>query len=264
MAEVKIKSERELEALRAACRLAAATLEQTAKLIVEDVTTNELNNFVHDYTIKHGGKPAPLNYRGYPKSICTSINEVICHGIPGKRKLKSGDIINVDITTLLNGWHGDVSAMFYIGTPSPIAKSLVETTRECLRLGIAEVKPGARLGDIGATIQRHAEGNGFSVVRDFVGHGIGRGFHEEPQVPHYGHHGRGMRLVKGMAFTIEPMINQGVWQMYILEDAWTAVTADGKLSAQFEHTVAVTDCGVEVLTAFKSPLPHSEIILEGS
>lgn len=263
MGQVKIKSEKELAGLRAACRLAAATLEQTAPLIVEGITTNEINQFVHRFTLQHGGKPAPLNYHGYPKSICTSINEVICHGIPSKRKLKNGDIINVDITTILDGWHGDVSAMFYVGTPSEIAKTLVETTRECLRLAIAQVKPGARLGDIGAAIQRHAEGHGFSVVRDFVGHGIGRGFHEEPQVPHFGQAGRGLRLEKGMTFTIEPMINQGVWHMRILEDTWTAVTADGLLSAQFEHTVAVTEDGVEVLTAFGSPLLHSEVFPQG-
>lgn len=260
MTDVKIKSEKELQGVRAACRLAATTLDETAQIIAEGITTEEIDHFVHNYTIKRGGKPAPLNYRGYPKSICTSINEVICHGIPGKRKLKNGDIINIDITTILNGWHGDVSAMFYVGAPSAIAKSLVETTRECLRLGIAEVRPGARLGDIGAAIQRHAESNGFSVVRDFVGHGIGRGFHEDPQVPHYGSQGRGMRLVKGMVFTIEPMINQGVWQARILDDAWTAVTADGKLSAQFEHTVAVTESGVEVLTAFASKLPNTELL----
>lgn len=258
MTGVKIKSERELEGLRRACRLTAATLEETAKILDEGLTTNEINRFAHEFTLQHGGIPAPLHYHGYPKSICTSVNDVICHGIPGKQMLKNGDIINIDITTILDGWHGDVSATFCIGTVSPAARALVETARECLQLGIAEVKPGARLGDIGAAIQQHAERNTFSVVRDYVGHGIGRGFHEDPQVPHYGSPGRGMRLEKGMTFTIEPMINEGTWQARVLGDGWTAVTADGALSAQFEHTVAVTENGCEVLTVFASKLQNSE------
>ena len=259
MSDVVIKSSADLERLRRACRLAAATLEEAAKLVAPGTATDDINAFVHQYTLRHGAKPAPLDYRGFPKSVCTSINEVICHGIPDARRLKNGDIVNIDITSILDGWHGDVSATFYVGEPSAIARALVETTRECLRLGIEEVKPGKRLGDIGAAIQAHAEGRGFSVVRDYVGHGIGRGFHEGPQVPHFGKRGRGMRLAEGMTFTIEPMINQGVWQMRILSDGWTAVTADGKLSAQFEHTVAVTADGVEVLTAFSGPLLNSEV-----
>jgi methionyl aminopeptidase len=260
MSEVVIKSAADLEAMRRACRLAAATLEEAARIIAPGVATDEINELVHAYTLRHGATPAPLNYRGFPRSVCTSINEVICHGIPGPRRLKAGDIVNVDVTSILDGWHGDVSATFYVGEPSAAARALVETTRECLRLGIAEVKPGKRLGDIGAAIQAHAEARGFSVVRDYVGHGVGRGFHEGPQVAHFGKRGRGMRLAQGMTFTIEPMINQGAWQMRVLDDGWTAVTADGKLSAQFEHTVAVTADGVEVLTAFAAPLVHSEVL----
>jgi len=258
MGDVIIKSSAEIDGLRRACRLASATLEEAAKLARPGVSTDEINAFVHAYTLERGAKPAPLNYRGYPKSVCTSVNEVICHGIPSARRLKDGDIVNIDVTSILDGWHGDVSATFYVGEPSAAARALVETTRECLRLAIAEVKPGKRIGDVGAAIQACAEGRGFSVVRDYVGHGIGRGFHEGPQVPHFGKRGRGMRLAEGMTFTIEPMINQGVWQMRILDDGWTAVTADGKLSAQFEHTIAVTADGVEVLTAFLGPLASSE------
>jgi len=259
MPNVVIKNAAELESMRKACRLAAQTVEETARILRPGISTEEINRFVHEYTIEHGATPAPLNYRGYPKSVCTSINEVICHGIPGSRKVSDGDIINVDVTSILDGWHGDVSATFYIGEPSPAARKLVEITRECLARGIAEVRPGARLGDIGAAIQEHAEANGCSVVRDFVGHGIGRAFHEAPQVSHVGKRGRGLRLAEGMTFTIEPMINEGDWQMKVLADGWTAITADGKLSAQFEHTVAVTADGVEVLTAFSGPLVGSEV-----
>ncbi len=259
MGDVVIKSPAELEGMRRACRLAAETLEEAAKLVAPGIATEDINAFVHEYTVRRGARPAPLNYRGFPKSVCTSINEVICHGIPSSRKLKPGDIINIDITSVLEDWHGDVSATFYVGRPSDAARALVETTRECLALGVAEVRPGARLGDIGAAIQRHAEGRGFSVVRDYVGHGIGKGFHEGPQVPHFGKRGRGLRLAEGMTFTIEPMINQGVWQMKILSDGWTSITLDGKLSAQFEHTIAVTGDGVEILTAFQAPLVNSEV-----
>ncbi|MCP4678707.1 MAG: type I methionyl aminopeptidase [Deltaproteobacteria bacterium] len=248
MSGIVIKNKTQLESMRAACRLAAQTLEATAKILKPGIRTDDINDFVHRYTIKHGAIPAPLNYRGFPKSVCTSINEVVCHGIPSARKVQAGDIINVDVTSILNGWHGDVSATFYIGEPSEETRHLVEVTRKCLDLGIAEVKPGARLGDIGAAIQKHAEANGCSVVRDFVGHGIGQEFHEPPQVAHFGKRGRGQRLKPGMVFTIEPMINQGTWRLHTLKDGWTAVTDDGKLSAQFEHTVAVTENGVEVLT----------------
>lgn len=260
MGNVIIKSKSDLEGMRKACRLAAQTLEETSKILIPGMTTNDINAFVHDYTLKHNAVPAPLGYRGYPKSVCTSVNEVICHGIPSNRKLNDGDIINVDVTSILDGWHGDVSATFFIGEPSPETKKLVETTRECLNKAISIVKPGTRLGDIGAIIQAHAEGQGFSVVKDFVGHGIGREFHEGPQVVHFGKAGRGMRLREGMTFTIEPMINAGKWECKILKDKWTAVTIDGKRSAQFEHTIAVTATGAEILTAFSAPLLHSEIM----
>jgi methionyl aminopeptidase len=258
MSNIVIKTPAQIEAMRPACRLAAQTLEETAKILRAGITTDDINAFVHDYTVKHGAVPAPLNYRGFPKSVCTSVNEVICHGIPGKRKLKDGDIINVDITSILNGWHGDVSATFYIGEPSEETRRLVKVAKKCLELGIAAVRPGARLGDIGAAIQWYAEPNGCSVVRDFVGHGIGERFHEAPQVTHFGQAGRGQRLRQGMVFTVEPMINQGGWQLHTLADGWTAVTDDGKLSAQFEHTIAVTKEGAEILTAFSKPLLLSE------
>jgi methionyl aminopeptidase len=191
--------------------------------------------------------------------VCTSINEVVCHGIPGSRVLQEGDIVNVDVTHIYNGFHGDTSATFYVGTPSEDAKRVTEVARKALALGIAEVKPGARLGDIGAAIQEFAEAHGCSVVRDFVGHGIGRKFHEEPKVEHYGRRGSGKRLKPGMTFTIEPMVNLGSWQVKILDDEWTAVTADGSLSAQFEHTVLVTTTGVEILTSRDRSLQASEI-----
>jgi len=200
-------------------------------------------------TQKHGAKSAPLGYKGYPKSICTSVNEVICHGIPNaKQILKDGDIINIDVTPIVEGYHGDTSKTFLVGNPSPKAQKLVEVTQECLRLGIAEVKPGAKIGDIGAAIQEYAESFGFSVVRDFVGHGISNIFHTAPDVPHYGIRGRGKKLRAGMVFTIEPMINEGTHEAEMLNDGWTAVTSDRLLSAQFEHTIAVTEDGVEILT----------------
>jgi methionyl aminopeptidase len=258
MSNIIIKTPAQIEAMRPACRLASETLEETAKILRAGMTTNDINAFVHEYTIKNDATPAPLNYRGFPKSVCTSINEVVCHGIPGKRKLKEGDIINVDITLILNRWHGDVSATFYIGEPSNEACKLVKVTKKCLSLGIAEVRPGARLGDIGAAIQTYAESKGCSVVRDFVGHGIGEQFHEAPQVPHFGQRGRDRRMKRGMVFTIEPMINLGDWRLHTISDGWTAVTNDGKLSAQFEHTIAVTEDGAEILTAFSHPLQNSE------
>jgi methionyl aminopeptidase len=208
-----------------------------------------------------GAWPSPLNYNGFPKSVCTSVNEDVCHGIPGNRVLHDGDIINVDVTSYLpakNGFHGDTSATFYVGTPSEAAKKVVEVARHALELGIAEVKEGARIGDIGAAIQVYAEGQGCSVVRDYVGHGIGREFHTAPQVPHYGTRGSGKRLKAGMVFTIEPMINIGHFACELLEDDWTVVTADRSLSAQFEHTIVVTKNGCEVLTARRELLKHSE------
>jgi methionyl aminopeptidase len=196
---------------------------------------------------------------GFPKSVCTSINEVVCHGIPGPHRLREGDIINVDVTHIFKGYHGDTSATFYVGQPTTKAAKITEVARRSLELGIAEVRPGARLGDIGAAIQEFAEGQGCSVVTDFVGHGIGRKFHEEPKVSHVGTRGRGVRLKAGMTFTIEPMINLGRPEVRVLEDDWTAVTVDGSLSAQFEHTVLVTDSGCEILTARSGTLRHSEV-----
>jgi len=242
-------SSREIDKMRTAGRLAAQLLEHLGKMVNPGVTTLEIDAEAEKWTKQHGATSAPLGYHGYPKSICTSVNEVICHGIPNaKQVLKDGDIINIDVTPLVDGYHGDTSKTFFVGNPSPLAKKLVEVTEECLYRGIAEVKPGARIGDIGAAIQEYAESQGFSVVRDFVGHGIHRIFHTEPQVPHYGTRGKGRMIRPGMVFTIEPMINEGTWEAKILGDGWTAITKDRKLSAQFEHTLAVTKEGVEILT----------------
>jgi methionyl aminopeptidase len=248
--------------MRQACRLAADTLSLVGEFLRPGLTTDDINRFVHEDTLKKGATPAPLGYLGFPKSVCTSVNEVVCHGIPSSQVLKDGDIINVDVTHLYGGYHGDTSATFFIGTPSPEAIKVTEIARRCLELGIAEVKPGARLGDIGAAIQEFAEARGCGVVRDFVGHGIGRKFHEDPKVSHVGQRGRGERLRAGMTFTIEPMINLGTWEVEILADEWTAVTTDGTLSAQFEHTLLVTEDGAEVLTQRDRPLANSEIFAD--
>ncbi|KAB8332890.1 type I methionyl aminopeptidase [Scytonema tolypothrichoides VB-61278] len=250
---IVLLSNRELDKMRKAGRLAAELLHHLAPMVKPGVSTLELNDEAERWTQAHGAKSAPLGYKGFPKSICTSVNEVICHGIPNaKQILKEGDIINIDVTPLVDGYHGDTSKTFFVGTPSPKAKKLVEVTEECLRRGIAEVKPGARVGDIGAAIQEYAEGQGFSVVRDFVGHGVSNVFHTAPEIPHYGIRGKGKRLRAGMVFTIEPMINEGTWEVEVLGDGWTAVTRDRKLSAQFEHTLAVTEDGVEILTLRES------------
>ena len=261
---VEIKTPREVDAMREVGRLAGDTLSKVAELIRPGITTNEINAFVHEDTLKKGARPAPLGYRNgdsppFPKSVCTSVNEVVCHGIPSGRVLREGDIVNVDITHVYRGFHGDTSATFYVGRPNDKAKLVTEVARRSLELGIAEVRPDARLGDIGAAIQEFAEARGCSVVEDFVGHGIGRKFHDEPKVAHYGTRGKGIRLKAGMTFTIEPMINLGTHEVRILDDEWTAVTADGRLSAQFEHTVLVTPTGCEVLTARSGPLANSEI-----
>lgn len=252
---IVILSSREIAKMRLAGRLATALLDHLEPMVKPGVSTLEINDEAERWTKEHGAISAPLGYQGFPKSICTSINEVVCHGIPnGKQILKDGDIINIDVTPKLDGYHGDTSRTFFVGTPSPLAKKLVEVTEECMMRGIAEVKPGARIGDIGAAIQEYAESNGFSVVRDFVGHGISKIFHTAPQIPHYGTRGKGKRLRAGMVFTIEPMINEGTYEVEILADKWTAVTRDRKLSAQFEHTIVVTADGVEILT-----LPEQEI-----
>lgn len=246
---VDLKSARDIEKLRVAGKLAAQLLVYLEPFIKPGITTEEIDRLTDEWTTRHGAVSAPFGYKGFPKHVCTSVNQVICHGIPNKKQiLKDGDIINIDVTPILDGYYGDTSKTFLVGNASQKARSLVATTCECLMLGIAEVKPGARVGDIGAAIQAHAESRGFSVVRDFVGHGIGRIFHTEPSIPHYGLRGKGLRLRPGMVFTIEPMINEGTWEAVVLSDGWTAVTKDGKLSAQFEHTVAVTETGVEILT----------------
>ncbi|MEI6444875.1 MAG: type I methionyl aminopeptidase [Nostocales cyanobacterium ELA583] len=246
---IVILSQREIEKMRRAGSLAAKLLQHLEPLVKPGVSTLQLNDEAERWTQKHGAKSAPLGYKGFPKSICTSVNEVICHGIPNaKQILKDGDIINIDVTPIVEGYHGDTSKTFLVGNPSPKAQKLVEVTQECLRLGIAEVKPGAKMGDIGAAIQEYAESFGFSVVRDFVGHGISNIFHTAPDVPHYGIRGRGKKLRAGMVFTIEPMINEGTHEAEMLGDGWTAVTSDRLLSAQFEHTIAVTEDGVEILT----------------
>ena len=260
MSSVEIKSPKEIESLRRACRLAAETLLEVGPMLRPGITTDDINRFVHEDTLKRGARPAPLNYHGFPKSVCTSINEVVCHGIPGPVKLKDGDIINVDVTHIYEGFHGDTSATFFIGRPSKEAIRVTEIARRSLQIGIDQVRDGARLGDIGAAIQEYAEGEGCSVVRAFVGHGIGRRFHEPPQVAHVGTRGSGMRLKAGMCFTIEPMINVGGYEVDVLEDGWTVLTRDRSLSAQFEHTLVVTKNGCEILTARDRPLVGSETV----
>ena len=250
---ITIKSAADVEGMRVAGRLAAEVLDILTAHVKPGVTTEALDKIAHDHIVgEQGAIPAPLNYAPpgytpYPKSICTSINHQVCHGIPGDKQLKHGDIVNIDITVIKDGYHGDTSRMFYVGEPAIQARRLCETTYECMWLGIQAVKPGARLGDIGAAIQKHAEDHGYSVVREFCGHGIGRKFHEEPQVLHYGRAGTGIPLQPGMIFTIEPMINAGKPAIRELSDGWTIVTKDHSLSAQWEHTVLVTATGHEVL-----------------
>ena len=239
--------------------MAAETLLLVGEQLRAGMTTDDINQLVHDDTIRRGAYPSPLNYKGFPKSVCTSVNEIVCHGIPSGYVLKPGDIVNVDVTTYFGGFHGDTSATFYVGTPSADARHVTETARRSLDLGIAEVREGARLGDIGAAIQEFVEAEGCSVVRDFVGHGIGRKFHEPPQVKHYGKRGQGDRLKAGMVFTIEPMVNLGRFEVHVdPKDRWTVTTADGSLSAQFEHTLVVTKAGCDVLTRRTRPLRNSE------
>ena len=238
-----------LEGMRRAGRLAADVLDMVTPHIEAGVTTEHLDTLCHRYiTEELGAVPAPLNYRGFPKATCISVNHVVCHGIPGPKRLKKGDILNIDITVIKDGWHGDTSRMFIVGEPSIRARRLVETARECLWRGIEQVRPGATLGDIGHAVQRHAEAHHYSVVREYCGHGIGEQFHEEPQVLHYGEPGAGTRLEPGMTFTIEPMINAGRPATRLLRDQWTVVTKDRSLSAQWEHTLLVTDGGYEILT----------------
>lgn len=262
---ITIKTPEDIEKMRIAGRLAGEVLDYIEPFVKPGVTTEELDRLCHDYMVKvQGCVPAPLNYAPpgyapYPKSICASVNHQVCHGVPNDRPLKKGDIVNLDITTIKDGWHGDTSRMFVAGgaaAGSILANRLIRITHECLWLGIGAVRPGAFLGDIGAAIQRHAETNGFSVVREFCGHGIGKKFHEEPQVLHYGHRGDGVRLEPGMIFTIEPMINAGKAAVSELPDGWTIITKDRSLSAQWEHTVVVTETGVEVLTLSAAAPPN--------
>jgi len=245
---IRIKSPEEIEAMRPACRLAADTLVMIEDHIRPGITTDEINDLVHEFTVNRGATPAPLNYRGFPKSVCTSVNHVVCHGIPGGKKLVTGDIVNVDVTTILNGWHGDTSKTFYVGESKPKARKVTEVARTALELGIAAARPGATLGDIGHAIQSYVEGEKCSVVREYCGHGIGREFHEDPQVLHYGKRGDGLELKAGMVFTIEPMVNLGKAAVKLLNDGWTVVTRDKSLSAQFEHTIAIRESGTEILT----------------
>jgi methionyl aminopeptidase len=246
---VTIKTAEEIEKMRIAGRLAAQVLEMIEPHVQAGITTNELDSICHKYIVEEQDAiPAPLNYHGFPKSICTSLNHQVCHGIPSDKKLKKGDIINIDITVIKDGYHGDTSQMFTVGETSTLARRLIKTSRDCMMMGIKLVKPGARLGDIGHVIQHHAEKSNFSVVREYCGHGIGKEFHEAPQVLHYGVQDTGMVLKEGMTFTIEPMINAGKKAVKLLPDDWTVVTHDHKLSAQWEHTILVTADGYEILT----------------
>jgi methionyl aminopeptidase len=246
---VSIKTTEEIEKMRVAGRLAAEVLEMIKPHIKAGITTAEIDQICHDYIVnEQNAIPAPLNYHGYPKSVCTSVNHVVCHGIPNEKRLKNSDIINVDITVIKDEYHGDTSKMFFVGEPSVLAQRLVRVTKECLDLGIRMVRPGIHLGDIGHAIQQHAEANNYSIVREYCGHGIGKAFHEEPQVLHYGAGGTGIVLEPGMTFTIEPMVNAGKRNVKLMKDGWTVVTKDRALSAQWEHTILVTESGFEVLT----------------
>ncbi|MGB5177722.1 MAG: type I methionyl aminopeptidase [Gammaproteobacteria bacterium] len=253
---VSIKTPDEIEKMRVAGRLAGEVLQMIRPHVQAGISTSELDRICHDYIVNvQQAIPAPLNYRGFPKSICTSVNHVICHGIPGDKVLKKGDLLNIDITVIKDGFHGDTSKMFFVGETSVAAARLARISHECMKIGIDLVRPGTRLGDIGHAIQRHAEANHCSIVREYCGHGIGREFHEDPQVLHYGKPGTGMALEPGMTFTIEPMVNAGKRYTKLLPDAWTVVTKDHSLSAQWEHTILVTDSGHEVLTC----LPGDDI-----
>jgi methionyl aminopeptidase len=259
--KIKLHGPEAFEGMRRAGRLAAEALDELTRHIVPGATTETLDRIAFEFASDHNAVPAPLNYRGYPKSICTSINHVVCHGIPNDKPLREGDILNVDVTLILDGWHGDTSRMFPVGGVSRKAERLIEVTYEALMRGIAVIRPGATTGDIGAAIQDFAEGERTSVVRDFCGHGLGRVFHDVPNILHYGRPGEGVRLKAGMFFTVEPMINLGKPHVKILNDGWTAVTRDRSLSAQFEHTVGVTEDGCEVFTYSPAGLDHPPYVL---
>ena len=246
---VHIKNAEEIEQMRATCTLAAQVLEMIAPEVKPGVTTNRLNDLCHQFILDHGAIPSPLNYYGFPKSICTSVNEVVCHGIPDKKPLREGDLVNLDITTTLNGFHGDTSKSYCVGEVSDDVKKIDRVALESLRRGIRAVRPGGTLGDVGHAIQTYVESEGCSVVQEYCGHGIGRNFHEDPQVLHYGKPGRGLKLRPGMTFTIEPMVNLGRREIRVLDDEWTVITKDGSLSGQYEHTLLITPEGYEVLTS---------------
>ncbi len=248
MSSIILHNKKDFIKMHDAGKLAAKTLDYIGEFIKPEVTTEYLDLLCHNFIINNNAIPAPLNYKGFPKSTCISVNHTVCHGIPSKKVLKKGDILNIDVTVILDGWYGDTSRMFYVGKPSAKAKILTETTYDCLMIAIENVKPGKTLGDIGYVIQTHAEKKGFSVVRDFTGHGIGKVFHTAPTVLHYGKPNSGLILKEGMFFTIEPMINSGKHEVKILSDGWTAVTRDKSLSAQFEHSIGVTKNGCEIFT----------------
>ena len=246
---ITIKTPEEIEKMRVAGRLAAEVLDMIEPYVQDGASTEELDQICHDYIVNvQQAIPAPLNYRGFPKSICTSLSHVVCHGIPGKKKLKRGDVVNIDITVIKDGYHGDTSRMFFVGEPSVTGRRVSEIAYQCMWIGIEMVRPGIRLGDIGHAIQRHAESHRCSVVREYCGHGIGKRFHEDPQVLHYGKPNTGVELVPGMTFTIEPMINAGKRHTKLLPDGWTVITKDHSISAQWEHTILVTETGYEVFT----------------
>jgi len=245
---IKLKTEKEITLLRNSCKLAAEILIAAGERVKPGITTDSINRFVHDMTVARGAYPSPLNYHGFPKSVCTSVNNVVCHGIPGNQILKEGDIINIDVTCLLEGYHGDTSATYAVGSIKPEVRKLIDTTSRCLDEGIAQAIPGKYFGDIGEAIEALADEMGYGVVREYCGHGIGRNFHEDPMVLHYRSKHRGARIAEGMTFTIEPMINLGSPEVTLSDDGWTVLTRDGKYSAQFEHTLAMTRNGPEVLT----------------
>ncbi len=250
--QIYLKTPQDIAAMRVAGRLVVDTLFKARDMIKPGITTEDINKVVHEYTLQNGAIPAPLNYNGFPKSVCTSVNDVICHGIPSSEQiLKDGDIINVDVTSILNGYYADANMTFPVGDCSPEALRLMEVARNSLKKACAVLKPGNRIGDIGAVIQDYAEGEGCSVVREYVGHGIGKNFHESPNVPHYGKKGTGIKLVPGMVFTVEPMLNLGLPHSRVLDDDWTAVTVDGSLSAQYEQTFVITESGYESLTPYE-------------
>ncbi len=253
-----IKTREEIEKMRTAGKLAAAVLEMIGPHVLAGVTTEELDQICHDYIVdKQGAVPAPLNYKGYPKSICTSVNHQVCHGIPSSKRLKNGDIVNIDVTVIKDGFHGDSSKMFLIGEPSVLARRLSRVTQEAMWIGIQQVRPGGHVGDIGHAIQSYVESHNYSVVREYCGHGIGRGFHEDPQILHYRSKGPGQEFQPGNCFTIEPMVNAGKPDVKLLPDGWTVVTKDRSLSAQWEHTILVTEDGYEVLTLRQEELANT-------